>query len=229
MTDGGQPDTLPIIAYVDEDEDAREDFQIDADKSNLFSEVMVLPPEVRLADMVEHLLSLPIEALVSDFRLSDASPIEYDGGELVAAFLAAKKDFPCFIRTSWDNDALHRTDDVNRVYSKEENGQDFNRPLFERIALQITHHRNQIQRWSVELEALLELDRHSLSAQQVDRIIELDTKVEAHLGADHATAQVSRRAIFDDGIYSRQQSLLADTERLITEIRKSLSGGSPNG
>jgi hypothetical protein len=220
--------SLPIIVYVDEDEDAREDFQVDADKTNLFAQVLVLSPEVRLADMVEHLLALPIDALVSDFRLSAAYPVEYDGGQLVAAYLAAKDDFPCFIRTSWDNDALHGTDDVNRVYSKEDNGDEIKRPLFDRISLQVTHHRNLLKRWSDELEGLLSIDRNDLSAQQIDRIVELDSKVESHLGADHAVSQAARRSIFDDGLYAKQQTLIGDTEQLIADIRKSLGGG-PHG
>lgn len=222
MADPTPADERPMIAYVDEDEDAREDFLIDADNSNLFREVVVLEPEARLTNMVEALLALPIDALVSDFRLADASPVEYDGGKLVAAFLAARADFPCFIRTSWNNDALHGTDDVNRVYSKEEGPQDLNRSLFERINLQIAHHRAQFQRWSDELEALLAIDRKMLSGQQIERIVELDARVEAQLGADHAVSQASRRAIFEDGLYSRQHELLADTEKLLADIRRSL-------
>lgn len=215
----------PIIAYVDEDEDALEDFLIDADNSNLFREVIVLKPEARLTDMVDALLALPIDALVSDFRLADASPVEYDGGKLVEAFLATRASFPCFIRTSWDNDALHGTDDVNRVYSKEDGAHDLNRPLFERINLQIARHRVQLQSWSEELEALLAIDRQQLSAQQVERILELDGRVEARLGADHALSQAARRAIFDDGLHSRRNELLADTEKLIKDIRLSLEAG----
>lgn len=224
MADAAAGEVRPVIAYVDEDEDALEDFQIDADKSKFFREVIVLKPEARLDDMVEALLALPIDALVSDFRLSDASPVEYDGGRLVAAFLATRADFPCFIRTSWDNDALHGTDDVNRVYSKERNAQELNRPLFERISLQIAHHKTQMQRWSEELEGLLAIDRNALSAAQIDRIVELDARVEARFGVDHAVSQSARHGIFDGGLYSRREELLADTEKLIADIKRSLSG-----
>lgn len=222
MVDASPADERPIIAYVDEDEDAREDFLIDADNSNFFRDVIVLKPEACLTDMVEVLLALPIDALVSDFRLADASPVEYDGGKLVAAILATRANFPCFIRTSWDSDALRGTDDVNLVYSKEEGPQDLNRSLFERICLQIAHHRNQIQRWSYELESLLAIERRLLSAQEIERIIELDVRIEGQMGADHALSRAARRAIFNEGLYGRQQELLADTERLIADIRRSL-------
>lgn len=219
---------LPLIAYVDEDEDALTDFLIDAEKSGLFHDVIVLKPEPRLVDMMEKLLALPIDALVSDFRLADASPVEYDGGRLVQAFLEARVNFPCFIRTSWDDDALNGTDDVNRVYSKEDGAKDLSRPLFERIKLQIAHHRLQVERWSEELEKLLALDRSELTGQQVERIIELDTRVEAQLGADHALTKAARQAIFDGDVYRRRDELLADTERLIADIRRALNAGSGN-
>lgn len=222
MSSASATDLRPVIAYVDEDEDAREDFLIDADNSNLFREVIVLEPEARLSDMVDTLLTLSIDALVSDFRLADASPVDYDGGKLVAAILATRADFPCFIRTSWDDDALHGTDDVNRVYSKDEGPQDLNRALFERIKLQISHHKSQIERWSDELESLLAIDRASLSAQQVERIVELDSRVEARLGADHTVSKSARRAIFDGSLYTRQRELVADTEKLIADIRLTL-------
>lgn len=230
MVNASTGKVLPVIAYVDEDEDALEDFQIDADNCKLFREVIVLKPEARLGDMVGALLALPIDALVSDFRLSDASPVEYDGGMLVTEFLAARTGFPCFIRTSWNNDALHGSDDVNRVYSKEHNAQELNRPLFERISLQIEHYKSQLQRWSEELEGLLAIDRDALSASQIDRIVELDARVEAQLGADHAVSHSARREIFDGGLYSRRKELLADTEKLISDIKRSLDQeGSTDG
>lgn len=222
MSEASLGEMRPIIVYVDEDEDALWDFQFDADKSNFFHEVIVLKPEARLDDMVEALLALPIDALVSDFRLSDAFPVEYDGGKLVKAFLATRADFPCFIRTSWDNDALHGTDDVNRVYSKEENAQELSRPLFERISLQIAHYKAQLQRWTTELEELLAIERSNLSAAQIERIVELDARIEAKFGADDTVSKSARRGIFDGGLYSRREELLADTEKLIADIKRSL-------
>lgn len=225
MPDTPPIDLRPVIAYVDEDEDAREDFLIDAENSNFFREVIVLEPEALLSDMVNSLLSLSIDALVSDFRLADASPVEYDGGRLVAAFLETRADFPCFIRTSWDNDALNGTDDVNRVYSKVEGPQDLSRALFERINLQVGHHRAQVQSWSHELTSLLAVDRTTLSSAQIERLIDLDARVEGRLGADHSVSKAARKAIFEDGLYSRQRELISDTEKLISDIRRSFEDG----
>jgi len=94
--------------------------------------------------------------------------------------------------------------------------------LFDRISLQIAHYKSQLQRWSDELEALLAIERSTLSAAQIERIVQLDTRIEAQFGADHAVSQEARQAIFDGGLYSRKQELLADTEKLIAHIKRSL-------
>jgi len=216
----------PTIVYVDENEDAREDFYIDARKSGLFHEVIILAPEPSLEDMVNELLQIKFEALISDFRLADASPADYDGNQLVEAFLRVRSGFPCFIRTSYDNEALHAADDVNRVYSKEVDADGgLHRPLFERINLQILRHRRQVSDWSEELEQLLAVDRSSLVAHQIDRIVELDALLEAQMGADHAVAQTAKKSLLDGNLYQRQSELLAATEDLIAEIRHNLRQG----
>ena len=215
---------LPVIVYVDENVDAREDFYIDAKKTKLFRDIIVLPPEPTLKEMVAKLVQINFEALISDFRLADAFGTDYDGSALVEAFLEIRTGFPCFIRTSYDNEALHAADDVNRVYSKEiEVNGVVGRPLFERINLQIQRQRRQMGEWSGELEDLLKLDRATLSAPEIDRIIELDGLIEANIGGDHEIAQTTKKLLLDGNFYERQNELLTATEDLIDRIKKNLN------
>lgn len=219
---------LPVIVYVDENVDAREDFYIDAKRTKLFRDIIVLPPEPTLKEMVANLVQINFEALISDFRLADAAGTDYDGSALVAAFLEIRARFPCFIRTSYDNEALHAADDVNRVYSKEKEGDGVGgRTLFERINLQIQRQRRQMEEWSDELEELLKLDRAELSASEIDRIIELDGLIEANMGGDHEIAQTTKKLLLDGNFYERQNELLMATEDLIDRIKKNLN--SDNG
>ena len=117
-------DELPTIVYVDENDDAREDFYIDATRSRLFKDVIILPPSAELNEMINELLGREFEALITDFRLADAGPVNYDGSVLVERFLEVRSGFPCFIRTSYDDEAVATAADVNRVYSKESKGQE---------------------------------------------------------------------------------------------------------
>lgn len=213
---------LPTIVYVDENLDALEDFGIDAKRSGLFSSVVLLSPEPRLDDMIAALMELKFEALVSDFRLADAAPVDYNGAQLVERFGQVRQDFPCFIRTSYEHEALHEADDVNTVYAKENQASQDIRPLLERVGLQVTRHRRQVEAWTRELSELLELDRSKLSAATIDRILSLDSWLESGLGSDDSLPGLSKRAVLEKSVFEGRQALITETERLVADIRKTL-------
>lgn len=214
----------PSIAYVDEHDDARADFFTDAYQSGLFSEVHVLAPEATLPEMIDKLFELEIDALISDFQLSEATPVDYNGEILVEALLARRAGFPCFIQTSFDDAALKAADDVNRVYSKNPKASAGGRDQFlQRIILQIERHRMRLAAWQAELGELLALDRAGLNAAQVDRIVELDELIESNMGLDHSLSKQAKRDLLkDENLAGRQLNLLDETERLIDEMRRAL-------
>lgn len=215
----------PTIAYVDEHADARADFFTDAYQSGLFGEVHVLAPESTLTEMVSKLFELEIDALISDFQLSEATPVDYDGESLVEAMLARRAGFPCFIQTSFDEAALKAAEDVNRVYSKNPKASGGGREQFlQRIIFQIERHRMRLAAWQAELSELLALDRSDLNAAQVERILELDDLIESNMGLDHSLSKQAKRDLLkDENLASRQLSLLDETERLIGEMRRALN------
>lgn len=223
MADESAP-VAPSIAYVDEHADARDDFFTDAYQSGLFGEVHVLAPESTLPEMVDKLFELEIDALISDFQLSEATPVDYDGEILVEAMLARRAGFPCFIQTSFDEAALKAADDVNRVYSKNPKASAGAREQFlQRIILQIDRHRMRLAAWQTELSALLALDRAGLNAAQVERIIDLDELIESNMGLDHSLSKQAKRDLLkNENLASRQLSLLDETERLIEDMRRAL-------
>lgn len=208
----------PSIAYVDEIEDERDNFLTDAFDSELFENIFVLPPESNIEDLINKLLDLHIDALVTDFNLSEAGPLSYNGEQLVSAFLAARSNFPCFIRTSYDELALKSSDDVNRVYSKNAaNDRNAGRNLFNRIALQVEHHRRRSNEWQDELQSLLDKEPAQRTAADIERIIELDSEIEAGIGKDMAIPARIKKGLFD-----KESELIEETERLIAEIKLAL-------
>jgi len=208
----------PIIAYVDEEKDERDNFYGDAFDSGLFHDIFILHPEQNMEEFVERILDLGIDALVTDFNLSEADQLSYDGEELVSALLAIRSDFPCFIRTSFDEDALRTSDDVNRVYSKNaEDDEHAGRYLFDRIAMQIEHYKRKIVSWQEELAFLLELEQEQRTASQIEKMIELDTKIEASLGKNMAIPASIKKKLLE-----KEDALLAETERLIDDIKRTL-------
>ncbi|MBI2239400.1 MAG: hypothetical protein HYU59_01195 [Magnetospirillum gryphiswaldense] len=216
---------LPTIAYIDENEDARADFFTDAYQSGLFKEVHVLAPEARLSEMVDKLLDLHIDAVISDFQLTEAGPVDYNGEALVEAVLAKRAGFPCFIRTSFADEALKAAEDVNRVYSKNPNASTGGREqLLQRIVIQIERHRTRLAEWRIELEKLLVIDRNDLTAAQIDRIVELDEAIEKNIALDASVSPNVKRDVLDrEGLSSREAELIRATEKLITEMRQALN------
>ena len=221
MTNEGQPAEdvqLPNIAYVDEQADERDNFFTDAFDSGLFGEIYRIEPVADLNEMIVHILSLDIDALITDFNLTEAAPLDYSGEHLVGEFLKIRSDFPCFIRTSYEEDALSSCADVNRVYSKDiSTDAHTGRSLFERISLQIEKHRSLVESWQEELEKLVAMPAGDRSAEDVDRLIELDHRLEANLGAD---AQVPK-SVKEEALNIRHE-LLTETEKLISQIKREL-------
>lgn len=210
--------TKPTIAYIDEVEDERANFSSDAFDSDLFAEVHQIHPVPDLHEMIEMLLDLEFDALVSDFNLTDVGGITYTGEDLVSAFLEVKADFPCFIRTSFEEVAVESSHDVNRVYSKNLSAdEDHGRSLFERIFRQVTVYRQSVKEWSKELEALLEIAVEDQTAADIERMIELDSKLEASLGNDARIPKAVKEKLL-----RRNSDLIGETERLILEIKRAL-------
>lgn len=211
-------DPRPNIAYIDEKDDERDNFFTDAFDSELFAEIYRVEPLQNIDEMLAYILSLDMDALITDFNLTEAAPLEYSGEQLVERFLAVRAEFPCFIRTSYEEDALSSSADVNRVYSKDISADAHSgRSLFERIALQIKKHQELVEGWQVELEKLVAIPAEERRARDVERLIELDHKLEATLGAD---AQVPKGVKVD--VLAKRHELLDETEKLIADIRREL-------
>lgn len=209
----------PNLLYVDEFADERDNFVTDAIDTELFGTVHALEPKRELPDMLADLLECNFDALVSDYNLSEGGPVNYTGEELVSAYLNIRPDFPCFIRTSYEGHALAKSSDVNRVYSKG-NLEDAHSksPFFERITIQVQHHRLMLENWKNELLQLLPiLDSEDVNAKAVERIVELDTLIEQYFGSDSAVP-----ANIKGNLLKKQHELLIETERLIADIEHRL-------
>lgn len=208
----------PSIAYVDEQADERDNFFGDAYDSELFENIYPIAPDPDINVTLAQLMELKIEALVTDFNLSDAAPLGYSGEDLVARFLTIRKEFPCFIRTSWEEDALRMSADVNRVYSKNpKDDERAGRPLFHRIALQIERYERQIAAWQAELDTLMAITPAERNAADIARILELDGKLESSIGHDMGLPMDVKKSLFDV-----RDSLLEETERLVADMKRAL-------
>lgn len=224
MSRDGHDADLPTIAYVDESKDELSNFYGDALDSGYFGEIILVEPEEDLDQLIANLLDLNIDALVSDFNLSDDRPNAYNGADVVEGFLAKRRYFPCFIRTSFDQDAMGSSSDVNRIYSKNAAEEiAVGRDLFKRVSIQIHHHRAQIEAWSEEFAQLLAIPAPERTSGEIDRLIELDDFLERSFAADQALAMTAKREVLDrEGLFAKQNQLVEQTEKLIAAMKATL-------
>lgn len=111
------------ILFVDEEQETLDEFldyvERSPHKGNI--EAMTELPLSSLDEMVEYIIKLNPDALITDFRLNDSREsinynVPYNGVELVRAFQGIRGHFPCFVMTAFDDQAVSKSEDVNIVY-----------------------------------------------------------------------------------------------------------------
>lgn len=152
-------------------------------------------PEANVSDMQEMLFSEHPDAVVTDFRLNEIRVdidynVNYDGIELIKRIREKYINFPCFVVTSYDDDAVNVSDDVNLVYIKDiiKPDNDNSKATFaQRIISQIDKYRAKIGAANSELSALMEKrNRGEADVHDEDRIIKLDSFLENTLDSYNA-------------------------------------------
>lgn len=180
------------VLYIDESQDDIDDF-LDylesKDTNNSFS-IKSLFPAQTLEEMIEIIFEEKSDAIVVDFKLNDLKSsikynVPYNGVELTERILEIKKDFPCFVITSFDNDAIRVSRDVNLVYIKgilhgNEEKTEARATFIDKIENQILHYQQRIDMAKTELHQLEEKSKdYVLDSSEEARKLELDTILEA--------------------------------------------------
>lgn len=194
-------------------------------------QVWAISPESTLEDTIQQVIELHCKVLITDYRLSDHKPdVEFNGADLVRAFRDRFADFPCFVTTSFPDQAIDETLDTNMVFPKSDflnrdEAQNSDLPFFKRVRKKIAEHDRQVEDAKAELERLssqaLERD---LDAGETQRFIDLDSYLESVLGAQFAIERhVKVRALepFD--------RLIGQTEELIEKIKNELGQPKDGG
>ena len=182
------------ILFIDEEKDTFDDFkdyvEMSSTKDNI--EVLTEYPLDNLEEMVNLIIKINPDAVITDFRLNEIKidikyNVPYNGVELVEELLKIRNGFPCFVLTAFDDMAIGASEDVNKVYiknllhnNKEESKAKVKFP--DRVINQIEHYQTKIRNMEEELFELVKL-RKSGEAKMSDesRIIELDGILESFI------------------------------------------------
>ncbi len=174
------------ILFVDEVAEDIRRFQryVEKNDSDKDFELIVMTPENTLKNFLNKIKDEKFDAIITDHKLHEENAnISFDGLDLVKAILGEKINFPCFVLTSFDDEAVADGEDVNIVYIKglmyvgaEDGG---HATFLDKIKNQILNHRKRIQEAENELLELVEKsDKQNLNAKDEARLLELDTFIE---------------------------------------------------
>lgn len=208
------------ILYVDEDESDIRRFQryvYHKDEAKEFN-LEVIIPATDLNEFLEYIQEENFDAIITDHKLQEQNAnISFDGVELVRELLNLRIDFPCFVLTSFDDEAIVNGDDVNIVYVKglmDEDGENKVHATFlDKIKNQIIHHRKKIANSRAELIALL--DNEFKDAKDESRIIELDTYIEKTTNVPSSLPPLLKSA----HNLSELHKMIENTDKLLATIK----------
>lgn len=208
------------IAYIDESKEEIEKFQRFCYPT---FEVVPIIPLPSIHETCSLIIENHIDAVVSDFEFSEqASDIKYDGTDLISLFLSKRDGFPVFIFTSYEDEAIRKSDDVNIIYEKGEKyltdssgNISKNEKLIERIRLQIENYkRKQKANEKRLLELIAESKKRPLDAPELDELADLDSKIEKALDKESRISNFLRD--------EKEKSELSQLLKMVDDLTKKL-------
>lgn len=205
------------VAYIDEmDSDIRSFKRSVLLRANEKFEVVAIKPKAEIKETVSVIFENFVDAVVADFRLSEEDPtIHYNGSDLIKEILNIREDFPVFILTSFEDDAVDKGFDVNIVYEKIDVQE--TSKFFDKVILQIKKYKAKIE--SAELRILELSDKRKndlLSNSEEQELLELDSLVEKSL--DKKSKLPIDLKISSNS--KRLEELLTKADKIIEAIKK---------
>ena len=214
------------LVYVDEQEAQANQVLRSAVASDQFtqSEVEKVIPAATINETIGLILAHGCKVLITDYRLSDhKSDVQFTGADLIREFQKRFDRFPCFVTTSFAGEAVDDELDTNMIFPKSDflNSDRFSNtsseselPFFTRVRKKINEYERFVSHTTKEWEELSKKSEDEpLSAEEAERLIQLDDLVEAIHGRTHAVeSHIKQKAL------EPFQLIIEKAEKLIQEI-----------
>ncbi|GAB1534387.1 hypothetical protein ADMFC3_00180 [Geovibrio sp. ADMFC3] len=184
------------VVYIDESVRDRSKFQ--RNFSDVFN-IDTFHPEKEINLFIESIFSHSPDLIVTDFCLSDNAeqgdePVSYNGGELIKHIQSYKLNFPCYVATAYEDDAIGNAN-PDSVYVKEDinNNQETKHKMIQRMEAKVT----QYQKWLSEIkeqfdELIKKKEGEGLTAKEENTFFELDTLIEKAINGTTATSIIQK-------------------------------------
>ncbi|CAI2040085.1 Uncharacterised protein [Serratia fonticola] len=216
------------ILFIDEENDAIDEFKDYADETTTSEQILVVAefPQPTLEEMIQTIIKVNPDAIITDFMLNEKKTsikygVEYNGIDLVKKFISIREGFPCFVMTSFDDDAVKESDDVNIVYIKEilhsEKSSNVKASFLEKVVSQIAHYRSRIESYENELKTLIELRNcGKANISDENRIIVLDQFLEQSIDRQSSIPKEFKEL----SNTHRLNEILSKVDNLLSKINK---------
>lgn len=186
------------VLFIDEEKSQHDEFLDYMDAATGKLEVKCLFPEPNLDKMIMSIEENYPDAIITDYLLNDIKSdikynVNYNGVELVTQYRDIRPNFPCFVITSYDDDAVADTEDVNLVYVKlllTKEDKNVKSKFHEKVYSQIQKYKTSIANAQKELTELLEKRASgTISLHEEQQIVDLDDFLERSLDNYQALPQ----------------------------------------
>lgn len=175
------------ILFIDEQQGDIDDFKDYVDATTTKENIQVISeyPLESLDEMIQVIMKHNPDAVITDFMLNEYKEtvkynVRYNGVQLVKELISIRDGFPCFVMTSFDDNAIKESDDVNIVYIKDilhnsEKETNAKANFLERVESQINHYKARIQEAETNLYKLIEIRNSGKATLEIENeIIHLD-------------------------------------------------------
>lgn len=215
------------ILFIDEEKEVFDNFLDYVDENDTDRKFAVLTeyPLKSIDEMIAKVIEIAPDAIITDYQLNDKKTnisynVPYNGVNLIEEFLEIREDFPCFVITSFDDDAILISKDVNKIYIKEilhepslEKKAKAN--FLDRVEKQIQHYKSRIKKSEQRLEELFNLRQQGkTSLKEEEEIIALDSFLEHSINKKYAIPQQLKNARNKDYL----QKILEKADLLISRL-----------
>ena len=215
------------LVYVDEQRSQGRQVVRSAVASGQFSEeqVAAMLPEDTLEGTIDVILAQHCKALIADYRLSEhMAGVDFNGVDLVREYQRRFDGFPCFVATSFAEEAVRESIDTNIIFAKSDflrarvgvEGSEPGLPFFVRVRRKLEEYESFVDATIAEFDRLAKRgEQGELTIQDAERLVELDGVVEKLRGKDAALpAGVKGKSLAAFGELIGRAEALAERVRL---------------
>ena len=215
------------ILFIDEEQDDIDSFKdyIEEKDTDGSFEVISTFPLGGLDEMLDEIFSQHVDAVITDFMLNEIKEdikynVPYNGVELVREISSKREDFPCFVMTAFDDDAVGQSEDVNIVYIKgilhgTEKETKAKANFLDRVKNQILHYRTKLENAEKRLlELLKKSETQELDATEEEEVVFLDGLIEKSLDKESVVPKIVKEKKESDSLSDLLSKVDALTKRL---------------